>query len=159
MHSGIATMSREFVMGTVHKYDWIQLAAAVKHPEEGKFIDMSKDVREKTGVSDASVKIIPSTGYGTAEKLRQIISMENPDAILHFTDPRYFTWLYDIEYEIRQSIPILYYDIWDCLPLPMFNADYYASCDGLFAISKQTYGINCNVLQKQYNDEIELVNL
>ena len=36
MHSGIATQSKEFVMGTIHKYDWVQLGGAVKHPEEGK---------------------------------------------------------------------------------------------------------------------------
>ena len=35
MHSGIATQSKEFVMGTLHKYDWVQIAGAVKHPEEG----------------------------------------------------------------------------------------------------------------------------
>ena len=31
MHSGIGTMSKEFVLGTCHKYDWVQLGAAVKH--------------------------------------------------------------------------------------------------------------------------------
>ena len=25
MHSGIGTMSRFFVMGTLHKYDWVQI--------------------------------------------------------------------------------------------------------------------------------------
>lgn len=159
MHSGIATMSREFVMGSVHRYNWIQLAAAVKHAEEGKFIDLSKDTQQKTGVKDASVKIIPSTGYGNAEKLRQIISMEHPDAILHFTDPRYWVWLYDIEYEIRQEMPILYYNIWDSVPDPTFNADYYASCDGLFAISKQTYGLNHRVLSNKYDEELEFVGI
>ena len=42
MHSGIGTMSREFVMGTVHKYDWVQLGAAIKHPDHGKVIDCSE---------------------------------------------------------------------------------------------------------------------
>ena len=32
MHSVIATMSREFVMGTIHKYDWVQIGGAIKHP-------------------------------------------------------------------------------------------------------------------------------
>ena len=35
MHSGVARMSREIVVGTLHKYDWVQIAGAVKHPEEG----------------------------------------------------------------------------------------------------------------------------
>ena len=63
------------------------------------------------------------------------------DAILHFTDPHYWQWLYDAEHEIRQQVPILYYHIWDNLPDPMYNKDYYESCDWLGCISKLTYGI------------------
>ena len=63
------------------------------------------------------------------------------DAILHFTDPHYWQWLYDSEHEIRQQVPILYYHIWDNLPDPMYNKDYYESCDWLGCISKLTYGI------------------
>ena len=43
MHSGIATQSKEFVMGTIHKYDWVQIGGAVKHPEQGKIIDSFSD--------------------------------------------------------------------------------------------------------------------
>jgi glycosyltransferase involved in cell wall biosynthesis len=63
------------------------------------------------------------------------------DAILHFTDPHYWQWLYDSEHEIRQQVPILYYHIWDNLPDPIYNKDYYESCDWLGCISKLTYGI------------------
>ena len=44
MPSGIGVMSREFVMGTVDKYDWVQLGAAVKHPDHGKIMDASDDM-------------------------------------------------------------------------------------------------------------------
>ena len=50
MHSGIGTMSKEFVIGTCHKYDWVQLGAAVKHPDEGKVFDLSQDTIKETGV-------------------------------------------------------------------------------------------------------------
>ena len=59
MHSGIATQSKEFVMGTLHKYDWVQLGGAVKHPEQGKVIDMSQAVQNDYGIEDASLKIYP----------------------------------------------------------------------------------------------------
>ena len=36
MTSGVATMSKEIVLGTLHKYDWVQLGAAISHPEYGK---------------------------------------------------------------------------------------------------------------------------
>jgi glycosyltransferase involved in cell wall biosynthesis len=141
MASGIATMSKELVLGTVHKYDWFQVGAAINHPEAGKVLDVSQDIQERYGVADASVKILPWNGYGNADLIRQLINTEKPDAILHFTDPRYWTWLYDIEHEIRQNVPILFYAIWDDLPDPMYNRNFYESCDWIGCISRQTYGI------------------
>jgi glycosyltransferase involved in cell wall biosynthesis len=141
MASGIATMSKALVMGTVDKYDWFQVGAAINHPEKGKILDVSTDVAAQTGVADASVKILPWTGYGDAGLVRQLINAEQPDAILHFTDPRYWIWLYEMEHEIRQNIPILFYAIWDDLPDPLYNRNYYESCDWIGCISRQTYGI------------------
>jgi glycosyltransferase involved in cell wall biosynthesis len=141
MSSGIATVSKELVFGTLDKYDWVQLGAAVEHPEKGKEIDLGEDARNRTGIADASLKIIPWSGYGDANILRELINRHQPDAILHFTDPRYWRWLYEIEAEIRQNVPIFFYHIWDDLPDPKYNRDYYESCDWLGCISKQTYGI------------------
>lgn len=145
MPSGIANVSKQLVLGTVHKYDWIQLGAAIQHPEQGKILDLSESVKEVTGVADASVKLYPSDGYGNADIIRALLMRERPDAILHFTDPRYWIWLYDIEHEIRQTTPILFYHIWDDLPDPLYNRDYYESCDWIGTISKQTYGITKRV--------------
>ena len=148
MHSGIGTMSKEFVLGTVDKYDWVQLGAAVKHPEHGKQIDISADVQKDTGVTDAFVKIYAHTGYGNQNVLKELLNIEQPDAILHFTDPRFWGWLYDMENEIRQNIPLMYYNIWDDLPYPHWNESFYESCDLLMNISRQTNNIVKNVLQK-----------
>jgi len=145
MASGIATMSKELVLGTVHKYDWFQVGAAINHPEAGKVLDVSEDIKNTYGIADASVKILPWNGYGNADLIRQLINAEQPDAILHFTDPRYWTWLYDIEHEIRQTTPLFFYHIWDDLPDPKYNRDYYESCDWIGTISKQTYGITKRV--------------
>lgn len=148
MHSGIATVSRDMVVGTVSEFDWIQVGAAIEHPDMGKMIDISEDVKKITGVDDASVKIIPYNGYGDPILVRELLKREKPDAILHFTDPRFWEWLYEMEHEIRQQIPITYLNIWDDLPDPMYNKEAYSSCDLLMAISKQTYGINTRVLSK-----------
>ena len=148
LHSGIATQSKEIVLSTIHKYDWVQLGAALKHPDEGKVFDISSDAVKETGVEDASLKIYASSGYGSPDVLRQLINIEKPDAILHFTDPRFWKWLYDMEHEVREFVPIMYYNIWDSLPDPMWNAPFYASCDLLMSISKQTYGINKRTLEK-----------
>lgn len=141
MTSGVATMSKEIVMGTIHKYDWVQLGSAINHPEAGKIVDVNADIREKTRVLDANLKIIPSNGYGNIFTLRSLIESEKPDAILHFTDPHYWQWLYEAEHEIRQQIPILYYHVWDNLPDPTYNRNSYESCDWIGCISKQTYGL------------------
>ena len=141
MHSGIGTMSREFVKGTIKEFDWVQLGGAIKHPEAGKVVDISTDIINETGVTDAYLKIYPIDGYGNQPLLRQIMGIEKPDAILHFTDPRFWGWLYQMEHEIRQNVPIMYYTIWDDLPYPVWNHAAYQSCDWLGCISKQTYGI------------------
>jgi glycosyltransferase involved in cell wall biosynthesis len=49
--------------------------------------------------------------------------------------------LYDIEHEIRQNVPLLFYAIWDDLPDPLYNRNFYESCDWIGCISRQTYGI------------------
>ena len=141
MTSGISTMSKEIVMGTIDKFDWVQLGAAISHPENGKIIDLNDDIIKRTGIKDASAKIYAYNGYGDIHMLRKIIELEKPDAILHFTDPHYWQWLYDNEHEIRQQVPILYYHVWDDIPDPLYNKDSYESCDWIGCISKQTYGI------------------
>tara|TARA_B100000085_G_scaffold21059_4_gene17852 strand:- start:1801 stop:3192 length:1392 start_codon:yes stop_codon:yes gene_type:complete len=145
MSSGVGTMSREIVLGTLDKFDWVQVGGAIKHPDEGKFIDMNDSVRKETGIKDAYLKIIPTSGYGTPELIRHLMTVEKPDAILHYTDPRFWEFLYQMEHEIRQQIPIFYYNIWDDLPYPMWNEPFYESCDLIMNISKQTVNIVNNV--------------
>tara|TARA_B100000424_G_scaffold245533_1_gene216585 strand:+ start:1438 stop:2823 length:1386 start_codon:yes stop_codon:yes gene_type:complete len=149
MSSGVGTVSKNFVMGTLHKYDWVQLGGAIKHPDEGKIVDMNEAVQKETGVKDASLKIYPISGYGNQELLRNVINIEKPDAILHYTDPRFWVWLYQMEHEVRQQIPIFYYNIWDDLPYPRYNEFFYESSDLIMNISKQTVNIVEQVARKK----------
>jgi glycosyltransferase involved in cell wall biosynthesis len=153
MSSGVGTMSREIVMGTLKQFQWVQVGGAIKHPDAGKFIDMNDSVRKETGIEDAYLKIVPVSGYGTPELVRHLIATEKPDAILHYTDPRFWEWLYQMEHEIRMDIPIFYYNIWDDLPYPMWNEPFYESCDLIMNISKQTVNIVDNVRQNVPTNE------
>ncbi|MBT4208634.1 hypothetical protein HOE22_09875 [Candidatus Woesearchaeota archaeon] len=148
MSSGVGTVSKNFVLGTLDKYDWVQAGGAIKHPEDGKVVDMNDSVREETGIEDAYLKIYPISGYGNQELLRQLMKLENPDAILHFTDPRFWGWLYQMEHEIRQLIPIFYYALWDNFPSPLYNARYYESSDLIMGISKQSCAMHKDVLNR-----------
>jgi glycosyltransferase involved in cell wall biosynthesis len=154
--SGVGGVSKHTVLGTLKEFDWVQIGGSIKHPDEGKVIDMCEDVRQTTGVQDAYVKIYPVTGYGNPEILRQIIAIEKPDAILHFTDPRFWGWLYQMEHEIRQQIPLLYLTIWDDLPYPRWNEPFYESCDLLMCISKQTHNIVRNVVRKYPKEDWQI---
>ena len=104
--SGIGTISKEIVLNTVHKYDWIQLGGAQNHPDSGKIFDLSADIKKQTGVDDANVKIVCCDGYGHRNILFSILNQEKPDAIFHFTDPRYWIWLYQLEHEIKTTYKI-----------------------------------------------------
>jgi len=138
MHSGVATMSRELVQGTCHHFNWVQIAAAIKHPDTGKIINMNDYYSKETGIKDCSVTLYPFDGYGNQQILSEIINREKPDILLNFTDPRQFIWLFEMEHTIRNLIPTAYYNIWDQPPIPQYNRSYYKSCDLIMNINRQT---------------------
>jgi glycosyltransferase involved in cell wall biosynthesis len=148
MPSGVGVMSREIVMGTAHRFNWIQVGAAINHPEAGKGIDISQPVEQEFGIKDPYVRIMPYNGYGDPQLLRFILKAEKPDAIMHFTDPRFWIWLYQMEHEFRDTTPLLFYHVWDDTPYPRYNENFYRSCDAIYGISKQTYNIVRQVWKK-----------
>ena len=144
--SGIGTMTKELIIGNAHHYNFVHVASAINHPEAGKLLDISSDVNKESGVDDASVLVYPYNGYGDQDMLRHIMNSHKIDAIVHFTDPRYWEFLYRTSPELRQQAPICYYHIWDDLPAPHYNRPYYECCDLLMGISKQSYNISKLVL-------------
>ena len=154
VHSGVATVARELVLNTAQHFNWVNIAGAINHPEKGKRFDLTSDTNKNTGLEDSSVFLYPVDGYGDADLIRQLIELEKPDAIMLITDPRYFEWLFIIENEIRKTTPIIYLNIWDDYPAPLYNKAFYESCDALLAISKQTKLINELVLDEKRGKKI-----
>jgi len=146
--SGVGVMTKEIMFKTSHVFNWIQVAAAQQHGEMGQILDCTPHVVKETGVQDASLKIYPYTGYGDPALIRHLLKNEKIDGIIHFTDPRYWIWLYQIEHEIRQQVPLMFYHVWDDLPFPKYNESFYRSCDWIACISKQTYNIVRQVWKK-----------
>ena len=146
--SGVAQMSKNIIVGLASDYDWVQLAAS-NLPPPGNAYDISKAVNEAAGIDDSHVILYPVKGYGNKFIMELILEQEKPDAIIIFTDPRFWKWFFKMEHIIHQKygIPILYYSIWDNAPIPVWNKGAYASCNALMAINKQTHVIHKEVLK------------
>jgi hypothetical protein len=56
--SGVAQIGREMVINTSHRYNWVQLAGAVQHPEKGKRLDISGETNTQAGIDDSSVILL-----------------------------------------------------------------------------------------------------
>lgn len=153
-HSGVGNVARDMVIHTCEHFNWVNLAGAVNHPDSGKRLEIGPAFEKELGLKDISCALYPTNGYGDAQFLRTIIKHEKPDALMIITDPRYFEWLFLMEREIRKEIPIIYLNIWDDWPAPQYNEAFYQSCDGLFAISKQTKLINELVLGDNIENKV-----
>ncbi len=127
--SGVGTQSRHLIEGLLKKNMWSfrQFGAAVKH-----------DSYETIKVNEDFI-IKPLDGFGNKEILRMALATEKPDLIFIFTDPRFFYWLFEMEDEIRQVCPIVYWHVWDNAPYPNFNEPFYQACDLINCHSHHTY--------------------
>ena len=142
---GVSNICKNIILNTIDKFDWIQLASRPSHPEHGIVVDISKSVSKHTKVDDCYARLYCNSGYGDEQTLFNIIESEKIDAVLHMTDPRFYTWLYSIENKVRDKCPLCYYHVWDNYPIPMYNKSIYQSCDWIGCISELTYHIVCEV--------------
>ena len=129
MSSGVATQTRFLMDGLVKtgQYSIYQLGAAKQHQPEAKTLKIHEDII-----------IEPVNGFGTQTQIRKILLKWKPDVIFIFTDPRFFTWLFEIEDEIHQVCPIVWWHVWDAMPFPEFNSPYYDATDAINCHSHMT---------------------
>jgi glycosyltransferase involved in cell wall biosynthesis len=127
--SGVGCQSRYLIEGLIRKGRWSfrQFGAAIQHANY-----------DTVKVSDDFI-IKPIDGFGNRELMMQAIVTEKPDAILLFTDPRFFLWFYEIEDEIRQVCPVAYWHVWDNYPMPTYNLPIYEATDLINCHSHMTY--------------------
>jgi glycosyltransferase involved in cell wall biosynthesis len=86
-------------------------------------------------------KVMAVNGYGNPDLMRSLLHAEKPNIISIFTDPRFWTWLFMMEHEVRRHVPIVFYTIWDNYPAPQFNRKYYESVDHLACINSVAYNV------------------
>jgi glycosyltransferase involved in cell wall biosynthesis len=127
--SGVGTQSRFLIEGLIAKGDWTvrQFGAAMKHADYSTVV-----------VNDDFI-IKPIDGFGNKEMLRTTLAIEKPDVLFIFTDPRFFIWLFEMEDEIHQICPIVWWHVWDNYPFPKFNDSLYKSTDLINCHSHMTY--------------------
>ena len=127
--SGVGTQSRWLLTNLVKKGCWTfrQLGAAVKHSDYN-IVQIDPDIIIK-----------PIDGFGNRDMMRVLLATEKPDVIFIFTDPRFFIWLFEMEDEIHQLCPIVWWHVWDNLPYPKFNEPLYAATDLINCHSHLTY--------------------
>jgi glycosyltransferase involved in cell wall biosynthesis len=136
--SGVGTQTRYMIEGLLQtgEFSFICFGGAIKHE------DYSPQKFDKYG---DDLVVYPVDGYGEPGSIRSIIRTEKPDMLWFMTDPRFFSWLWEIEDEIRPLIPMIYYHVWDNYPYPKYNKIWYDSTDIVVAISKLTHDIIKNV--------------
>ena len=129
--SGVGTQSRHLINGLLQKYpgEWCfrQFGAAIKH-ENYDVVQVNEDFVIK-----------PIDGFGDPEMIRLALITEKPDILFIFTDPRFFVWLFEMEDEIHQMCPIVWWHVWDNYPYPDFNTHFYESTDAINCHSHMTY--------------------
>ena len=129
--SGVGTQTKYIIQALLitGKFQVLSMGGAIKHP------DYSPTKTEDYG--DDWV-IIPVDGYGNQEQIRQYLNSYKPDILYFMTDPRFYDWLWHMEDEVRENVPMIYYHVWDNYPAPLFNKPWYKSNDFIATISKVT---------------------
>ena len=129
--SGVGTQTRYMIESLLStgEYSFLCLAGAMKHD--------NYNIQKVEG-HEEDWTIVPVDGYGNEAIVRGAIKEFKPDVLWFMTDPRFYHWLWKIEDEIRDKIPMVYYHVWDNYPYPTYNSQYYESNDLICTISKVT---------------------
>ena len=160
--SGVGSQTLQIIRNTCHHYNYINVGYNDGMPNEHitDVGDFSQWLQEETGVEDADLKIVEYNFYSMANPniLMDIIHKTKPQALIHFTDPRSWVWMYQYERYIRSlNIPIIYYHVWDNVPYARYNEPYYGSCDLIMNISKLTHNMVKNVSQHYTREDWQTV--
>lgn len=137
MPSGVGIQAKYVISGLLKtgRYSFTCLGGAIKHP------DYTPQHVSPEEFGEGNWVIHPVDGHGDKARLRQMLAEVRPDAVVLFTDPRFFYWVWEMEDEVRAVCPMVYWHVWDNDPVPDFNRPIYEATDHVMALSLKTYGI------------------
>lgn len=132
--SGVGTQTKYMIQALLDsgKFEVLSLGGAVSHPDY---------TPAKTPDYGDDWVIVPVDGYSDPEHLRGHVLGWKPDIVWFMTDPRFYEWLWQMEDELRENVPLVYYHVWDNYPYPTYNDRFYRSNDLIVTISKVTSDI------------------
>ena len=132
--SGVGSQTKYFCEALLNtgRYSFVCFGGAIKH--------QSYEPMRTEEWGDDWI-IYPVQGYGSQDHVRSLIRNHKPDLLWFMTDPRFWTWLWAMDNEIRPHMPMVYHHVWDNFPAPMFDRPYYESNDKIVCISKVTHEI------------------
>jgi glycosyltransferase involved in cell wall biosynthesis len=132
--SGVGTQTKYIIEALLNsgRFNVISLGGAVKHSDYTPI---------KVDGYPGTWEIFPVNGYGDQATVTGFIRERKPDILYFMTDPRFYEWLWAIDDNIRENIPMVYYHVWDNYPYPNFNQRYYEANDVIASISKVTSDI------------------
>lgn len=135
--SGVGIQAKYVIDGLLKtgEYKFVCLGGAIKHPNYQPQMVAPEEYGDKNWI------IFPVDGHGSKETLRKMLREEKPDAVVLFTDPRFFQWVWEMEDEVRSQCPIVYWHVWDNDPVPEYNRTIYGATDYIMALSLKTYGL------------------
>ena len=132
--SGVGTQTKYMIeaMLKTGKYEFVSFGGAISHPNHEP---------QHTEEWGQDWIIWPVDGYGSQDMVRAMIDQQKPDILWFMTDPRFYGWLWAMDNEIRDKVPMVYYHVWDNWPAPRFNKPHYNANDHIACISQVTYNI------------------
>jgi len=145
--SGVGTQTKYVIEALLNsgKFNVISLGGAIKHMDYNP-----KSVEGFPGFWE----IYPVDGYGNANIINQFIRDRKPDILYFMTDPRFYEWLWAIDDQVRDKIPMVYYHVWDNYPYPKYNKRFYDGNDVVATISKVTSDIVKTVSPNVYEEYV-----
>ena len=138
-NTGVAVQSNHLIKGLLklNKYEVVQLGAAVYHDDYS------------TVKVEENFTIIPINGFGDKDTIRSMLVSYEPDVMIIFSDSRFFGHVFEMEDEIHQICPIIWWHVWDNRPTPVFNKTFYDSVDTINCISELTYSLCKEIVSEE----------
>jgi len=138
-YSGVGIQANKLLTGLALKKDTFEIA------QIGSVVNRAP---RPDPILYEGVTIYEHPTFGDPYFTRQVMGHFKPDIIIPMGDPRFFTYLFSMDGDIRKRSKLVFYHLWDNFPFPKFNEPWYKACDELVTLTRFTHELyNANSLE------------